>query len=61
MTKKKDDEKSEARGVDPAWLMTKRLGIGLAEAHARLAAEADAKAGTGNSTNGHTEPTTPAE
>lgn len=39
MTKKKPGDKSEVRGVDPAWLMTKKLGISLAEAHARLAAD----------------------
>lgn len=27
------------RESDPAWLLTKKLGIGLAEARARLAAE----------------------
>jgi hypothetical protein len=39
MTKKKPGIKAEVRGVDPAWLMTKKLGISLAEAHARLAAD----------------------
>lgn len=41
MGKDKIIKKPEERGVDPAWLMTKTLGISLAEAHARLAAEAD--------------------
>ena len=39
MTKKKPGDKAEVRGVDPAWLLTKKLGISLAEAHARLAAD----------------------
>lgn len=61
MTKKKPGIKAEVRGVDPAWLLTKKLGISLAEAHARLAAdearEAEAKAAKTKATKEET--TTP--
>jgi hypothetical protein len=65
MTKKKPGDKAEVRGVDPAWLLTKKLGISLAEAHARLAAdearENEAKAAKTKTTKEETTEVPPTE